>query len=175
VAQTAYGFLEQGCDIALHTRPIPDSRILARKVDDIPYCLCASPQYLASASALEHPNDIAKHNALVHFHYHTWQFVRKGNEDHEERCQPVAAFSTNTFSALRDAALESLGIVLLPLQLVRDDLAKGRLNAVLSEWTPAGQMLYIAIAPGSGLPTKVRLLMDFAVDWFERNALCSHS
>jgi DNA-binding transcriptional LysR family regulator len=168
VAQTAYGFLEQGCDIALHTRPIPDSRIVARKITDIPYILCASPEYLESTPALDHPGDIAKHKALVHFNYHTWQFEQNGCE---ERFQPIPVFSTNTFSALRDAALESLGLALLPVPLVRDELAQGKLKEALLEWTPFGQTLYVAIAPGSGVPAKVRLLMDFVIDWFAKNRL----
>lgn len=168
VAQTAYGFLEQGCEIALHTRPIPDSRILARKIAEIPYCLCASSEYLKSAPPLNLPGDIAKHNALVHFNYHTWQFEQNGRE---ERFQPIPAFSTNSFAALRDAALESLGLALLPVSLVRDDLAKGTLEKVLSDWTPFGQTLYVAIAPGSGVPAKVTLLMNFVVEWFAKNRL----
>ncbi|WP_206957765.1 LysR family transcriptional regulator [Trinickia acidisoli] len=168
VAQTAYGFLEQGCDIALHTRPIPDSRILARKIVDIPYGLCASPEYLESAPALDNPGDIARHSTLVHFNYHTWQFERNGQE---ERFQPIPAFSTNSFSALREAALESFGLAVLPMPLIRDDLAKGRLKHSLAEWTPFGQTLYVAIAPGSGVPAKVRLLMDFVVGWFATNPL----
>lgn len=168
VAQTAYGFLEQGCEIALHTRPIPDSRILARRIADIPYCLCASPEYLKSTPAPAHPIDIAGLNALVHFNYHTWQFEQNGRE---ERLQPTPAFSTNTFSALRDAALDSLGLALLPLPLVRDDLANGRLKEVLPKWRPFGQTLYVAIAPGSGVPAKVTLMMNFVVDWFAANPL----
>ncbi|WP_084530948.1 LysR family transcriptional regulator [Burkholderia sp. WSM2232] len=168
VAQTAYGFLEQGCDIALHTRPIPDSRIIARRLANIPYCLSASPAYLDARPALNHPADIAAHHALVHFAYHTWQFGRGGRE---ERFQPTPAFSTNSFFALRDAALDHLGLTLLPVPLIRDDLANGRLREVLPEWTPFGQTLYVAIAPGSGVPTKVTLLMNFVVEWFGAHSI----
>lgn len=168
VAQTAYGFLEQGCDIALHTRPIPDSRIIARRIADIPFRLCASPNYLKSAPPPKRPVEIEQHNALVHFSYHTWQFEHNGRE---ERIKPTPAFSTNTFSALRDAALDDLGLALLPVPLVRDDLVNGRLREVLPEWVPFGQTLYVAIAPGSGVPAKVTLLMNFVVAWFKAHPL----
>jgi DNA-binding transcriptional LysR family regulator len=55
MAQTAYGFLEQGCDIALHTRQIPDSRIVAKRLVEIPYRLCASQAYMDKAAALSAP------------------------------------------------------------------------------------------------------------------------
>jgi len=168
MAQTAYGFLEQGCDIALHTRQIPDSRITARKIVDIPYCLCASPGYVESVAPIQSPVELSAMKTLVQYNYHTWQFESGGRQ---ERLQPAPALSANTFSALKDAALQGLGIALLPLPLIREELAEGLLKPLLPDWTPAGQTLYVAIAPGSGVPAKVRLLLDHIVDWFSRNEL----
>lgn len=168
MAQTAYGFLEQGCEVALHTREIPDSRILARKVAEIPYRLCGSPEYLNDSAELVNPSDLAVHRALVQYNYHTWQFTRDGRD---ERFQPVPVLSANTFPVLRDAALAGLGVSLLPEMMVREDLANGSLIHVLQDWTPFGQTLYVAIAPGNGIPAKVRRLLDFVVKWFSENGL----
>lgn len=168
MAQTAYGFLEQGCEIALHTRQIPDSRIIARKIADIPYRLCASKAYLQGAPPLFHPSDLAQHRALVQFNYHTWQFEKEGRE---ERFQPTPTLSANTFFALRDAALQDLGLALVPEPLIRDDVDSGQLAVVLEDWTPLGQTLFVAVAPGGGIPAKVRLLLDFVSEWFACNPL----
>lgn len=168
MAQTAYGFLEQGCDIALHTRQIPDSRIVARRITDIPYRLCASPAYLDAAGPVLVPSDLPRHAALLQYNYHTWQFEKDGRE---ERFQPVATFAANTFFALRDAARQGLGLALLPEPLARADLAQGRLVEVMVDWAPQGQTLYVAVAPGGAIPTKVRLLLDHVQDWFGYNGL----
>ena len=168
MAQTAYGFLEQGCEIALHTRQIPDSRILARRLIDIPFCLSGSPDYLAAAGVPSRPEHLSDHRCLTQYNFHTWQFEQAGQV---ERVQPVPAFATNTFVALREAALEGLGLALLPMPLVREDLTAGRLVATLPAWEPAGQVLFAAIAPGRGIPRKVRLLLDFVGDWFTHHAL----
>jgi DNA-binding transcriptional LysR family regulator len=168
MAQTAYGFLEQGCEIALHTRQIPDSRIVARKLAEIPFRLCAAPDYLQNAPPLQRVADLAQHRTLVQYNYQTWQFS-DGQAD--ERFQPSAAFSANTFFALRDAALQGLGVALVPEPLVRDDLAARRLVDVLPAWTPFGQTLFVAIAPGGGIPAKVRLMLDFVQQWFAANRL----
>ncbi|WP_241127872.1 LysR family transcriptional regulator [Novosphingobium terrae] len=168
MAQTAYGFLEQGCDIALHTRQIPDSRIIAKRLLDIPYRLCASPTYLENSAALEAPADLQHHQLLVQYNYHTWQFTRDGRE---ERFQPVPVFSANTFFALRDAALRDLGLALMPEPLVRDDLAQGRLVEAMAGWVPVGQTLYVAVAPGGSIPTRVRLLLDFVQGWFAQHGI----
>lgn len=168
MAQTAYGFLEQGCEIALHTRQIPDSRIIARRIAEIPYRLCASQAYLDSAGPLTGPADLAGHNALVQYNYHTWQFERDGRE---ERFQPTPTLSANTFFALRDAALEGLGLALVPEPLVRDDLAQGRLVQAIPDWVPLGQTLYVAAAPGGPIPAKVRLLLNHIHEWFAHHGL----
>lgn len=168
MAQTAYGFLEQGCEIALHTKPIPDSRIRARRLLDIPYALVAAPIYLDEAAQINEPADLGGHRCLVQYAYHTWQFSH-GRRD--ERFQPVPQLSANTFSALRVAALDGLGIALLPRPIVEHDLAAGTLVEAMGEWQPHGQELYIAAAPGEQMPLKVRLLMDFARDWFLTNAI----
>ncbi len=168
MAQTAYGFLEQGCEIALHTRQIPDSRILARKLADIPFCLSGSPAYLASAAPVSGPESLARHKCLVQYNFHTWQFERAGRI---ERVQPIPAFATNTFVALREAAVEGLGLALLPAPVVREDIATERLVEVMRDWQPLGQALYAAVAPGRGIPVKVRLLLDFIGEWFSLREL----
>lgn len=168
IAQTAYGFLEQGCELALIPRQIPDSRILARKVADIPYCLCASPPYLETVAPPDHPGDLTAHCTLIQYNHATWTFRRHGRE---ERTQPRPSLSASTFLALREAALEGLGIGLLPEPLVRVDIAAGRLRKLLPEWEPEGEMLYVAVAPGGGIPAKVRLLLDFSPAWFAHNGL----
>lgn len=168
MAQTAYGFLEQGCEIALHTRAIPDSRIVARRIAEIPYRLCAAPGYLEQAAPLAHPDDLSAHNTLTQYNYHTWQFEKDGRE---ARFQSVPALSANTFFVLRDAAIQGFGIALLPEPLVREDLAEGRLVTVLDGWVPLGQTLYVAVAPGGGIPVKVRMLLDFVNRWFAQNQL----
>lgn len=168
MAQTAYGFLEQGCDVALHTRQIPDSRIMARKIADIPYRLCASPAYLRNAASLEHPSQLTAHRTLVQYNYLLWTFHRANKE---ERLQPTPALSSSTFLALREAALADLGIALLPEPVVRADIAAGRLERLLPEWEPQGQTLYVAMAPSGGIPTKVKLLMNFTRTWFTNNQI----
>jgi DNA-binding transcriptional LysR family regulator len=166
IAQTAYGFLEQGCEIALTPRQIPDSRILARKIADIPYCLCSSAAYLETTAPLDHPGDLAAHRTLIQHNHATWTFERGGRA---ERTQPRPTLSASTFLAVREAALEGLGIGLLPETLVRADIAAGRLRKLLPEWESEGETLYVAVAPRGGIPAKVRLLLDFCPSWFAHN------
>ncbi|MHB8283861.1 MAG: LysR family transcriptional regulator [Caulobacteraceae bacterium] len=168
IAQTAYGFLEQGCEIALITRQIPDSRILARKVADIPYGLYAAPAYVEAMGPLARPGDLEAHSTLLQYNYPIWSFERDGRE---ERVQLTSSLSASSFLAIREATLEGFGLAFLPEPLVRADVTAGRLITCLPEWRPQGQTLYVALAPGGGVPAKVRLLLDFAPGWFAHNGL----
>lgn len=168
MSPTAYDFLEQGCDVALHTRPLPDSRILARRVTTIPMVLCATPEYLETAPPLKTPRDIPEHKGLIQYNYPGWRFEKDGKS---EKVIVQNVFSANTYLTLHRAALASLGLVLLPLSIAKPDLDSGVLVQVLPDWDLESQSLYVAIAPGGGTPAKVRLFVDFISEWFKGNPL----
>jgi DNA-binding transcriptional LysR family regulator len=73
-------------------------------------------------------------------------------------------FAANNSEALRQAALDGLGIALLPDFSAEADLASGKLVQVLSQWRAAGTFgdyLY-AIRPYSPyLPRAVRVFVDY--------------
>jgi DNA-binding transcriptional LysR family regulator len=64
------------------------------------------------------------------------------------------------------AALEGLGIVLQPVELVKTYLADGRLVALLPEYPVPTRPLHILYAPDRRLTPKLRSFIDFAVASF---------
>jgi DNA-binding transcriptional LysR family regulator len=163
MAPNAYDFIDQGFDVALHTRRIPDSLIRAKLIAQIEFVLCAAPDYLAGAARLEVPEDLALHKGLIQSNDPVWRFEREG-EIFKPRIRN--AFSSNTYLVLRKAALKGLGVAMLPLPLVRDDLAEGRLTRVLPDQGIEARPLFAAFAPGTITPQKVRLFIDFLAHWF---------
>ncbi|HEY0275799.1 MAG TPA: LysR family transcriptional regulator [Paenirhodobacter sp.] len=168
MAQTAYDFLDQGCELALHARHIPDSRIVARKLSTLAYAICASPGYLAGVTPIGKPGDVSTHAGIMQYNSPVWTVTRNGRKD---QVHPRPVFSSNTYLASRTAILKDLGLACLPLHLVREDLAQGRLVLVLPDYEPLSQSLYLSVAPGSGMPARVRLMMDFLPTWFKANPL----
>jgi DNA-binding transcriptional LysR family regulator len=71
-------------------------------------------------------------------------------------------FQVNHTGMIRDAAVAGLGVALLPLFAIADDLRKGRLEAVLEAWrVPPDVGIYALFPGGRHLPHTVRAFVDF--------------
>lgn len=74
--------------------------------------------------------------------------------------------TVNTGPALRGAALEGFGITLQPEELLREDLAAGRLVQVLPDYAGPSHPMHI-LFPASRRPTpKLRSFVDAVVEAF---------
>jgi hypothetical protein len=69
---------------------------------------------------------------------------------------------TTDMLALREAAMAGVGVVQLPLLMVRDQLASGELEVVLDEWQPRREVIHAVFASRRGLLPSVRALVDFS-------------
>lgn len=168
MASNAYDFIEQGFDVALYTRRIPDSLVRAKLITSINLVLCATPGYLAGAAPLGGPSDLSRHRGLIHSNDPVWRFNSDGDL---VKARVQTAFSSNTYLVLRMAALKGIGIAQLPAPLVREDIAAGRLIALLPDQEIEPRPLFAAFAPGKIVPKKVRLFIDFLSNWFRDRQL----
>ena len=64
---------------------------------------------------------------IFHLNSTVWSFYRRAK-------QPQSRYSANSPGMIRQMAAAGLGITLLPEILVREDVAQGRLKAVLPDW-----------------------------------------
>jgi DNA-binding transcriptional LysR family regulator len=97
----------------------------------------ASPGYLAQRVPLERPEDLARHECLHHAVAPTrvWYFRPRADRSAE----PVAINAAGQLcmtdtEALVTALRAGLGVALLAVWLVTDDIRSGRLVPVLAEW-----------------------------------------
>ena len=51
MSERSYEFLDQGFDVAFHTRHVRDCNLMLRKIADLKFALCAAPGYLHRAGA----------------------------------------------------------------------------------------------------------------------------
>ena len=166
MADRTYGFIDQGYDLAFHTKQLRDSSVKVRRVATLPFVLCASPVYLRRRRPLAEPLDLAEHNCLVHTEDPVWHFEHGGRTQYYK--VPAGGFSSNTYLVLNKAVLEGLGIALLPLRPIFDDIRRGRLKVVLPEYTVQSRPLYVIYPPGLQSVKKFRVFLDYIADWFKR-------
>ncbi len=162
--------VERGFDLALRFGEQPDSALVARKIASFRLIPCATPRYLNRHGTPRKPADLSQHNCLRHLGMtkdSSWRFEDKG--------EAVAVaihgrISSNSTVFLRECVLHGEGIGLMPSYSVRRDIKARRLRPLLTKFTTASLPLY-AVHPGHRhLATKVRICVDFLVDWFERRS-----
>ena len=158
--------IEEGIDVALRVRrpPFDDSSIVARRLGQTTDLLVASPELLAAQSPPALPSDLANWATLAlatSGDRFTWTLLREG-ESTETRISP--RFISDDMYALRRAALDGVGIALLPLLICDEELQQGRLQRVLPEWGCMPSEIQATFPTRRGMLPAVRLLIDFLAE-----------
>ena len=161
--------VHEGFDLAVRVGPLADSTLAARKLGDLHYGLFAAPGYLRRQPAPAHPQDLAQH-ALVRFSGSrlrmAWTLTRG---DDTQRIEPVARLNANNSFAVRDAALDGLGIAQLPLLLAQPEVESGRLLPVLADWALPTAPVHAVFASARYLTPKVSAFIDLAAAAFKNS------
>lgn len=120
--------------------------IAVRIAPDMRMAVVASPDYLAGRAAPTTPQELAEHDCLnlrlpTHGGLMAWELEKDGRE-HKVRVDGQLTFNNST--QILKAALAGFGLAYLPSDLVAEQIAEGRLVAVLEDWCPTfpGYHLY---------------------------------
>ncbi len=169
--------VEEQVDVAISVRELEDTSYIARHLAAVEMIVCASPDYLARHGAPQHPRDLADHNclifgdSLVHLHA-DWSF-RQHDRDFDVRVR--GDFAANVGNALRNVAGAGRGITRLPDYLVQDDLANGRLCALLQTFQPPLRPIVALYPHREHVPAKVHSFLDFVAEALNTSAPRSRS
>ncbi|TNI66546.1 LysR family transcriptional regulator [Aeromonas media] len=141
-------------DVALRVGSLPDSTLVARKLGQTRMLLCAAPAYLARKGTPRTPADLATHDWLSGDMLGSGLLLldERGGE-HRVRFKPRVL--CNNVLPLRQFTLAGQGISLQPEGEVGEDLAQGRLLALLPGFRVPPMEIH-AITPQREIPEKVR-------------------
>jgi LysR family transcriptional regulator for bpeEF and oprC len=157
---------EESIDVALRFGRPPHSRIVARKLGDIDFTICAAPHYLKRHGTPVVAEDLAQHRCLTFVNPRTgrhdqWTFTHQGQAYAIQVRQGV---SSNDIQTLIDAALAGAGIVNVAKLLVADEIASGKLVPILTAYTPTSSPLYLLYLANRHLTRRVRCFIDFVLE-----------
>jgi DNA-binding transcriptional LysR family regulator len=141
-------------------------RVVARKVSTIHRYVVATRKYLDEHPRVKEPGDLKTHVwlslSLTQFGGTPESITLMGPHNQSQTLRIASIFVTEGVSSLRNAALEGLGVSVLPLWLIHEDLASGHLVHVLPEWTATPIPLSVIHLAQRALPARVRAFLDFA-------------
>ncbi len=165
--------ISEAVDVALRVRtpPLQDSGLVLRTLAPSSQCLVAAPLLLQRLGVPRVPADVAALPSMdlgTPQGEHVWNLL--GPEGAQALIHHQPRLITRGMIALRLAAIAGVGIVQLPSQMVRDELARGELIRVLPEWAPRVEIIHAVFASRRGLLPSVRALIDFLAAQFEQQA-----
>ena len=152
--------IEEGFDLALRTAVLEDSSLIARRLIDSQWIICATPAYLEQHGAPQTPEQLQNHECLVYKFDNTanstWPLYIDGKE---QLISVHGRFHSNHLSAIKQAALSDLGIAFLPQVLIYEEIQKNTLTQILQCFTRKKLGLY-AVYPKARQPDqKLKLLV----------------
>jgi DNA-binding transcriptional LysR family regulator len=140
--------------------------MIARAIATVPRHACASPEYLKRRGYPESPEDLLHHDCL-HYNLITereeWTFL--GN-DGETTLAIRGNFCSNNGDVLAVAAMQGLGIALLPNFIVEQALAKGELVKILDDYERTPMTLFALYPSRRHVPAKTRRFLEYLLDHF---------
>lgn len=150
-----------GFDMAVRIAALPDSSLVARRLGPVGRHLVGAPAYFAAHGRPTHPSNLSDHPCLGYAYApspETWRFVNAAGE--EVSVRPAGPLRANNADALTPALVAGLGLAVQPDFAVADELADGRLEAVMTDWTPPPIALHLVQPPGGPRPARVEAMAD---------------
>ena len=153
--------VEQRIDLAIRVGRQEDSSLVARHLADWPAVLCCAPAYLARSGAIQRPEQLLDLDWIsLNGERQQHQLTFTGPRGEQQRLRLEPRVGCNNILAVRSFTLAGLGLSLQPEPEIREELASGRLLALLPEWQPTPVGLYIVTPRRDALPAKVRYAIE---------------
>lgn len=149
-------------DVAVRFGALADSLLTARKLGESGRVIVAAPDYLARYGTPVVPEDLFAHNCL-NFNFRRtepiWPFRRNG----EDIVLSVKGnIEANNGETLGQLAAAGVGVARVGAFGVVDDIAAGRLVAILEDFNPGDvELIHAVFVGGSQTPARVRVFVEF--------------
>ncbi|MBZ4333841.1 LysR family transcriptional regulator [Corallococcus interemptor] len=165
----AVDLMEEGFDLAVRAGRLPDSSLMARRLGDIEWLVVASPGYLQARGAPKTPSDLAKHDCLFFgksVQGNVWTLHAGGRS---VDVKVSGRLVVNEPDMLRAVTTLGAGVALIPGQQCIEDLASGRLQRVLPDWSSTGAPVHAVYPPTRHHVPKVMAFVEVLREHWPQN------
>ncbi len=158
--------VEDGFDIAIRVGNLQDSNLIARKLADVSFAVCASPGYIKKFGKPLQPMDISGQEVLIYSNTtpgRQWSLVHNG-----KRVTPKVKYriTANNGELLAKLASFGLGLTAGPLFFLQAYIDRGDLIPVLTDCAVPTVGMYAVYPPGRLVSRRVKMLSDFLFEYF---------
>lgn len=167
----AVNLAEEGIDIAVRIRHLPDSALRARRLGALRVVVFGASSYFERHGRPSEPSQLVSHRCVVRRtepESEKWWFRVRGKDVSMAATGP---FRTDDASAVQEAVLHGLGLGRAPMWQIRSLLQQRKVEVVLSEFE-APKLPIFAVSPATTftLP-KTKRFVDLLAARLKREAL----
>ncbi len=151
-----------GYDLAIRIAQLPDSSLIAKRLALSQRIVCCSPEYAAHAGLPATLEDISHHACIGYANVqssHIWRFEPAGGRGKVRALTVRSRIVANNGEIMRDAAIAGLGLAVLPVFIVADALATGRLIDAMPNVCPVPDPIYAVYPKMRHPPKKLKALL----------------
>ena len=166
VSDRRAALVEEGVDLAIRSGNLPDSRLVARKIDSARFIVCAAPAYLARAGMPRSLEDLANYACVVSRSASNgrpmpWRLRNSAGDIFE--AVPETRFTVDNGEALIDAALAAAGLVYIHSYMVQASLDAGHLTSVFDTEVRDADPIFALLPHAKSISPKVRAVVDHLI------------
>lgn len=149
--------IEERFDVGIRAGRLEDSSLIARSLGAIDRVLVTTPVYTKKRGRPKTPADLTKHDCLLFGNSPTLTLTRDGRTEHISLNPRLLV---NDMDVLEVALKDDLGIAVMPTFTCEKAIRTGRLDRVLSGWSPPSTPLHIVYPSTRHLSPTVRSFID---------------
>jgi len=157
--------VEEGFDVGIRSGPLKESSMIARKLMEIHYIACASPDYIKTNGAPETIEELEEHKCIQYVHptrdWEPWWFDQDGKEL-EAEIEGIMAI--NNAWSVRDLMVAGVGIGYIPDYVVERDVDAGRLVRLLPDLGASLDPVHVVYPHKRYLTAKTRTFVDYLIE-----------
>jgi DNA-binding transcriptional LysR family regulator len=165
---------EDQFDVCIRFGEPGDTRVIAKKLANNRRLLCAAPRYLATHGEPAVPADLVRHNCICIRQgdeaHGTWRLYRERGEGPADAVKVRGNLTTNDGEIAVNWALDGHGILMRAEWDIERYLESGRLVQVLPQYRTPDADIYAIYPQHQHQSARVRSLVAFLVEAFERFA-----
>ncbi|MBU1360680.1 MAG: LysR family transcriptional regulator [Gammaproteobacteria bacterium] len=154
-------FVAENVDCAIQVGEVSDPSVIAIKLSEVPRIVIASPSVLDGRRAPAHARELEDLPWLaLRTFYRTEILLTHARTGEACRVRMQPRLGTDSLYALRNAALQGLGVGVGSTWLMTDDLAQGRLVQLVPDWCAAPLPVYLIYPQAPYHPAKLRRFLE---------------
>lgn len=125
--------IEDNVDIAIRTGKLRDSNLIAVKLADNHFTLCATPLFLKERGTPKSPEDLASFNCICYEYagWRDWYLM----QEKAKKLSIKSNLRIRSINGHKQLVLNHAGLALLPRWAIKDEINDGRLVEVMPSYT----------------------------------------